>query len=53
MRDRSVTLIRSHSYMYGFDISRDPKLLCTTQILFLDYLLKADYLRWSSTPPYI
>eukprot|EP01050_Picozoa_sp_SAG11_P025891 SAG11_NODE_6006_length_1411_cov_2.456555_1_plen_132_part_00 len=33
--------------MYGFDISRDPKLLCTTHILFLDYLFKADYLRRS------
>ena len=33
--------------MYEFDISRDPKLLCTTHILFLDYLFKADYLRWS------
>eukprot|EP01050_Picozoa_sp_SAG11_P002207 SAG11_NODE_108_length_16386_cov_20.828329_1_plen_27_part_10 len=27
--------------MYEFDISRDPKLLCTTHILFLDYLFKA------------
>eukprot|EP01050_Picozoa_sp_SAG11_P048742 SAG11_NODE_26246_length_347_cov_7.435484_1_plen_26_part_01 len=26
--------------MYEFDISRDPKLLCTTHILFLDYLFK-------------
>eukprot|EP01050_Picozoa_sp_SAG11_P023930 SAG11_NODE_4953_length_1711_cov_2.717742_3_plen_134_part_00 len=34
-------------YMYEFDISRDPKLLCATHILFLDYLFKADYLRWS------
>eukprot|EP01050_Picozoa_sp_SAG11_P059951 SAG11_NODE_39136_length_240_cov_6.985816_1_plen_46_part_10 len=46
MKDGSVTLIRSHKYMYEFDISRDPKLLCTTHILFLDYLFKADYLRW-------
>ena len=33
--------------MYEFDISREPKLLCTSHILFLDYLFKADYLRWS------
>eukprot|EP01050_Picozoa_sp_SAG11_P010187 SAG11_NODE_1008_length_6205_cov_3.939240_1_plen_38_part_00 len=31
---RSVTLIKSHSYMYESDISRDPKLLCTHTFYF-------------------